>query len=120
LGKKPKKFAVSWSISVSKEMHDRARDIQQKWDNVSTKKFDKRFRMSDLGVIALEIGLEVVEAMPMPTVLDTIASEEISEDVLKIQVKKAKKSLRTPKTISGVTDEQVENMIRNSKGNDEE
>jgi hypothetical protein len=117
--RKPKKFAVSWSISVSKEMHERAEKIQMEWHKISVEKLDRKFSMSDLGTIALEIGLEVIESMPKPTMLDTLSKKEISEHILKIEVRKAKRSLRTPKTLSNMTDEQIEEMTKGKLGDNQ-
>lgn len=108
--KKAKKFAVPLNISVSKEMYDRAQRLQQAWDAISLSKFDKRFRMSDLGDLVWQIGLSVLEELNKGDVMETIAKECINNDMIKVEVRKARKALKTPNSLSQLTDSQIEAM----------
>jgi hypothetical protein len=113
--KKAKKFAVPLNISVAKEMYDRAQNLQRTWDNVSWEKFNKRFRMSDLGELVWEIGLSVLEELDKGGVMDAIAKEAVSEELIKIEVRKAKKGLKAPKAFSDLTDNQIEAIAHGDK-----
>lgn len=105
--KKAKKFAVPLNISVSKEMFDRAQILQSKWDTICLAKFDKRFRMSDLGEIVWTIGLAVLEELKDDMILDTLAKEHVNDELIAVEIKRVRKQLKTPKALSDLTDEQL-------------
>lgn len=118
--KTAKKFAIPLNVSVSKEMYDRAQKLQQSWDSISWEKFNKRYRMSDLGELVWSIGLGVLEELDRGAVMETLANETAINELVKVEVKKARKALKAPKALSDLTDNQIEGMIRGDKDLPEE
>jgi hypothetical protein len=114
------KYAKVIGISASKELYDRFQLLQQKWDRLCLEKFDKRFRVSDLGELALNIALPILEDLPLETMMDTLATHRLNDDLLKVEIKKARKALKSPKTLSNLTDEQIAGMISSRTGESEE
>jgi hypothetical protein len=106
-----KKFAVPFSVSVSKETYDRAQKLQQTWDGISWEKFQKRFRISDLGELVWTIGLSVLEELDKGNVMQTLANEAMNEELIKVEVRKARKSLKSPRNLSALTDAQIEQLV---------
>lgn len=118
--RKAQKFAVILNLSVTKETKDRVIALKIEWDKIGHEKFDKLVNTSEIGQLALDIGLEVLESLPKPMIEDTIAKDKLSDDILKIEVKKARRSLKEPKTFSNLTDDQIENTARGKSGDNEE
>jgi hypothetical protein len=114
--KKATKFAETISSSVSREIYNRAHELQRKWDDINFKVYGKRFTMSDLAEIVWPLALGVLEEMPQPNVLDTLATKRINDQALKVQIKKARKSLKSPKTLSALSDDQVQAMLHGQAG----
>jgi hypothetical protein len=114
------KYAVVLNLSVSKETRDRVIELKIKWSQISHDKFDKLVNISEIGQLALDVGLEVLESLPRPRIEETLAKDKVSDYILSVQVKKARKALKEPRTISNMTDDQIENMISGKSENDEE
>jgi hypothetical protein len=114
------KFAKVLGVSVSKETFDRANKLQQYWDKICLEKFDQRFRMSDLGELVWNIALGILEDLPPATMMDTLATKHLNEDTLKVEIRKARKMLKHPRTLSSLTDDQIAAMTSGKGGPTEE
>jgi hypothetical protein len=115
-----KKFAETISSSVSRELYNRAQELQMKWDAINMKVYGKRFKLADLSEIVWSLGLGILEELPQPTIIDTLATKRINDEALRVQIRKARKGLKAPRTLSGLSDDQVQAMLRGQSGENEE
>jgi len=79
LVKRAKKFAVPLNVSVRRETFDRAQKLQLRWDALRLEQFGKRFRVSDLGEIVWNVGLDRLERLDREAIIETLKSGRLSE-----------------------------------------